>query len=335
MTDELITIANTGRSLAARAAPAVGLLILANTALWIAAFVLMQGHPILLGTSLLAYLLGLRHAIDPDHLAAIDNVTRKFASEGKAPLGIGFYFALGHSAFVLFVVLVLSFTATQIHDQRFIWLEDYGALISAIVSTLFLLSIGVINLKSLISMRRAHADHAGPRAMNRFWTRWITPLFARITRSHGMILIGFLFALSFDTATEISLFSLGAAQGLGHALNLLQMLILPLLFASGMALIDTLNGIAMLGAYQWAMANPAKHRIYNLIVTGLSVLLAFAIGLIGLAHYAYEKWGFGIGFDWLTDHSDLIGIGIIALFIIIWSTANLVARVLRLRNSAA
>lgn len=321
MPDPNFKIANEHKPLAARVALMLAMIIVANLILWILAVFVMQDHPILISTAILAYMLGLRHAIDPDHLAAIDNVTRKLTNDGKVPLGVGFCFALGHSAFVLLVVMFLTASAVHVNDLPIASLQSYGEIVSTFISTVFLLSIGFLNLSALRNIKHKDRQTLRQLSTTRLWTRFVAPLFADIRSSRGMIFIGFLFALSFDTATEISLFGMGAAQAVGHNLPMLQILIFPVLFAAGMTLVDMINSIAMLGAYRWSSQDKGRQRKYYLTITTASALLAIAIGganlirLLGnLSSLPFEFYIFG-------DRPELFGAIICALFIIIWMLA--------------
>ena len=297
-------------------------LTLATLAVWAVAFGVVDRHAIIIGTGVLAFGLGLRHAVDPDHLAAIDNVTRKLTGEGKTPLAVGFFFALGHSAFVLIIVLLLALTTFKLGDVQMALWQTYGELFASLFSVMFLFLIGGINLKTLFEMRRNDMKLNTARPMGRIWTRFIAPLFGSITESHHMVLIGFLFALSFDTATEISLFGLTAAQGLGHSLTLLQTLIFPLLFACGMIFVDTLNGLMMLGAYRWAAFDAQRKHFYNIMITSFSVLVAFTIGSFQLFNLTSSEIN-GIAFAKtliapLADHPTTIGLTMMSIFLMIW-----------------
>lgn len=313
-------------------------LLLATLTVWAITFRVADAQSILLGTGALAFGLGLRHAIDPDHLAAIDNVTRKLTGEGKTPVAVGLFFAVGHSAFVVLVVLLLSFTALKLGEGQFALFQNYGNLFSSLFSAIFLFLIGFINLKSLIATRRQLGHHNTPRPLGRIWTRYVSPLFGSISQSHHMVLIGFLFALSFDTATEISLFGLTAAQGLGHSLTLRQTLIFPLLFASGMILIDTINGLMMLGAYRWAAFDGHRKQVYNTIITGFSVFAAFGIGSLQMINLAASQMN---GSDVsetlvssLMDHPTTLGSIMIAMFAMIWISAFAMSKFARFTPAA-
>jgi high-affinity nickel-transport protein len=251
----------------AKVAGIAALLIAANAAAWGWAIREFSASPALLGTAFLAYSFGLRHAVDVDHIAAIDNVVRKLMQEGLRPLSAGLFFSLGHSTVVVLATLAIAATATAI-ESRFGLFKTIGALIGTMVSALFLLTIGSINLMILLRVWRSfqhvrrggqlqpeHLDVLlGGRGFLAVLFRW---LFHIIRRSWHMYPLGFLFGLGFDTATEIGLLAISAAQA-AQGMSLWSMLIFPALFTAGMALVDTIDGVFMVEAYGWAFANPIR-----------------------------------------------------------------------------
>ena len=238
-----------------------GVLLAFNAAAWLWAFVAFRHYPLLLGTAFLAYSFGLRHAVDADHIAAIDNVTRKLMQEGKRPVAVGLMFSLGHSTIVVLGSLAIAATALalQHHIES---LRQVGGLLGTLVSTLFLFAIAAINLiilrsiyRTFRSVRRGepYVDEdfdllLGSRGL---LARLFRPLFRIIRRSWHMYPLGVLFGLGFDTATEIGLLGIAAAEA-SKGLSLWSILVFPTLFAAGMSLIDTTDNILMLGAYGWA-----------------------------------------------------------------------------------
>ena len=254
-------------------------LVGANIAAWIWTWIAFAGYPALLGTALLAYALGLRHAVDADHIAAIDNVVRKLMQEGKRPLTVGFFFALGHSTVVFLAAAGIALAASLLQSQLD-WFKSLGGLIGTSVSALFLLAIGIANLLILRGawtafrrVRHGRALDAGdldPLAAGGVLARMFRPVLRVVTRSWHMYPVGFLFGLGFDTATEIGVLGLsasGAAQGLSNW----TILIFPALFTAGMTLVDTADNVLMVGAYGWAAVKPIRKLYYNLTITGLSI----------------------------------------------------------------
>src|SRR5947209_9636173 len=243
-------------------------------------------YPVMLGLGGLAYAFGLRHAFDADHISAIDNTTRKLLQEGKKPLGVGFFFSLGHSTVVFLIALALG-VATQFVVTNLVnangELKNLGGLIGTGVSGIFLLLIGILNLIILLDilrlfrrMREVQYDRDSLEhelVAGGLLTRIFGRLFKLITRSWQMFPIGFLFGLGFDTASEVSLLAISAGAAAQH-LPLYAVISLPLIFAAGMSLMDTADGAFMSRAYAWAFARPIRKVFYNLTVTSLPVFVA-------------------------------------------------------------
>ena len=315
-------------------------LIAANIGVWIWAFAAFHDHPVLLGTCALAYVLGLRHAVDPDHIAAIDNVTRKLMQEGREPISVGLWFALGHSALICIAVCAIALTATSLSDERFESWREIGGVVSTICSALFLFTIAVFNMIVLVNVWKTYRalQRTGHYAEDQleemlkgrgFLARVMQPLFALISKGWHMLPLGFLFGLGFDTATEISLFSIAATES-ARGFSLASIMIFPLLFTAGMALIDTTDGVLMLGAYRWAYVQPRRKLIYNLAITTLSVVVALFIGLLETLALFGAKLELSDGF-WkavaaLNAYYGDLGFVIVALFAAVWLGAWLVYR---------
>ncbi len=324
------------RSIALMYAP----LIAANIGVWIWAFAVFGDYPALLGTCALAYVLGLRHAVDPDHIAAIDNVTRKLMQEGRQPVSVGLWFALGHSALICIAVCAIAMTATSLSDERFEGWREIGGLVSTICSATFLFLIAAFNMVVLANVwstyralqRTGHyaEDRIEQILKNRgFLARLMQPCFALISRGWHMFPLGFLFGLGFDTATEVSLFSIAATES-ARGFSLVSIMIFPLLFTAGMALIDTTDGVLMLGAYHWAYVKPRRKLIYNLVITTLSVIVALGIGLLETLALLGSKFEMTDGL-WsvvatLNAHFGDLGFVIIGLFAAVWLGAWFVYR---------
>jgi high-affinity nickel-transport protein len=313
--------------LAAFAAAIVGLNVLG----WGLFVYYAHGNPALAGLGTLAYTFGLRHAFDADHIAAIDNTTRKLLQDGRRPLGVGFFFSLGHSTIVFVLSLGLAIAAGAVHSAL-PTLQFYGGTIGAAVSGLFLLAIGALNLVVLNGivavgrqLRAGHYDEQVLEAqlqqrglMSRFFGR---PM-RLVRRSRHMYPIGILFGLGFDTATEVGLLALTAGAATGHVAPL-ALISLPILFAAGMSLMDTADGVFMCKAYSWAFASPVRKLYYNITVTSLSVFVALLIGSIELVQVLSEKLGWSGGFwSWLhTLDFGTLGYAIVALFALTWLVA--------------
>jgi nickel/cobalt transporter (NiCoT) family protein len=311
-------------------------LILANLLSWVWALVALGDRPVLLGTSVLAYSLGLRHALDADHIAAIDNVTRKLMQNGHRPVAVGLFFALGHSTVVVLASIAVALTAHTVADQ-FASLRTVGDVVGTSVSALFLFGIGVANLlvsgsvyKAFQKISHGHpvADQDVDALLNQHGVlaRLFRPMLMLASQSWHLYPIGFLFALGFDTASEISLFGLSAQSS--SEISGWSVLIFPALFAAGMTAIDTADGILMLGAYGWAYTNPVRKLFYNLTITSISAFVALAIGgieTLGLLADHFELTGpFWNFVSDLNSNFGLLGYAIIALFVVSWVVSIIV-----------
>jgi high-affinity nickel-transport protein len=304
-----------------------GLLIVCNIAAWIWALVACRHYPLLLGTALLAYSFGLRHAVDADHIAAIDNVTRKLMQDGKRSVGIGFFFSLGHSTVVVLASVAIAATAMAVKNNLDRW-HTIGGVVGTLVSAVFLLAIAAVNVVILVSLYRifqrvkqgggyAEDDLHILLANRGFLARLFRPLFRLINHSWQMYPIGFLFGLGFDTATEVGLLGISAAAA-SKGLPIWSILVFPALFTAGMSLVDTSDGVLMLGAYGWAFRRPLRKLYYNLTITFISVVVAVLIGgieTLGLIGGELAlKGGFWDAMDRLNDNFGLLGFCIVGLF---------------------
>ena len=301
-------------------------LIAANVLAWAWAYTAFAGQPLLLGTALLAWVFGLRHAVDADHIAAIDNVVRKLMREGQRPVETGLYFSLGHSTVVVLACLAIAATASGLEGAK-----EIGGTVGAAVSAGFLLVIAAINLVALRGIWRdfrgartgATVAPTGPLA-------WLLRRPMRlIGRTWHMYPLGFLFGLGFDTATEVGLLGIAAsesAQGMPHW----QMLIFPALFTAGMTLVDTADSALMVGAYGWADVRPMRKLWYNLTITAASVAVAVLIGgteALGLLADRFDLhgpvWSFVTG---LNDDMNRLGFAVIGIFVLCWAGSVLIYR---------
>jgi high-affinity nickel-transport protein len=316
-----------------------GLLGAANLAAWAWALTAFRNYPVLLGTALLAYSLGLRHAVDADHIAAIDNVTRKLMQEGRRPAAVGFFFSLGHASVVVLAVLAIAAAASAFRSRFGVW-HDVGSVVGTLISAAFLLAIAVINIVILIGVygtfRRVRSGRAGGGAEIGLalsgqgpLARLFRPLFGMIRRSWHMYPLGFLFGLGFDTASEVALLGISAVQA-ARGLPIWSILVFPALFAAGMSLVDTTDGVLMLGAYGWAFVKPVRKLYYNLTITAVSILVALFVGGIEALGLAAGRFGFtGPFWRWiaaLNDNFGTIGYAIIALFAASWLVSALIYR---------
>jgi high-affinity nickel-transport protein len=265
----------------------VAALITANAVAWIWAWGAFATRPALLGFALLAWVFGLRHAVDADHIAAIDNVLRKLMQDGKRPIGVGFFFSLGHSTVVVLASVSIAVAAGAMQG-RLQGIQAIGGLIGTIVSAGFLLLMALANLMILRGVWRGFRQVARGGRINEaaldallsgrgLLARLLRPLFRSVTRSWQMYPVGFLFGLGFDTATEVGLLGIAATQA-ARGLSPWHVLVFPALFTAGMSFVDTLDGVLMLGAYSWAFERPLRRLWYNLTITAASVVVALVIG---------------------------------------------------------
>jgi len=316
-----------------------GLLFGVNVAAWGWAWLAFRDHPLLLGTALVAYGLGLRHAVDADHIAAIDNVTRRLVQRGQRPLTPGLYFSLGHSS-VVFALTVVIVVMSQRLPPGFESLRQAGGILGTAVSAFFLFALAFANLLVLAGILqtlrtlRLGLDPApdqleqalagrGPLA------RVCRRLYGLIRHSWQMFPLGVLFGLGFDTASEIGVLAISAIEG-ARGLPLVNVLVFPALFLAGMALVDTVDGILMTWIYGWALQQPLRKLHYNLGVTLLSVAVALLVGSIealdvltrgmnpqGMIRAALDGPGSSFG---------MLGVAVIVVFVMSWLMSVLYSR---------
>jgi high-affinity nickel-transport protein len=302
-------------------------------------------HPGFLALGGLAYTFGLRHAFDADHITAIDNTTRKLLRSGQKPIGVGFFFSLGHSTVVFLIAVALGFAVKWVvqgvvSDSG--QLRSIGGAAGTIVSGGFLVLIGVLNLVILLDvirvyrrMRRGEYDRDGLEhelTAGGVMTRLFGRLFRVIDHSWQMYPVGFLFGLGFDTASEVALLAISAgaaAQGIPFA----AVISLPLIFAAGMSLMDTADGAFMSKAYSWAFASPIRKVFYNITITSLSVFVALFVGVVELAQVLIQIFHLQGGVFSAVTGFDILGKAgyvIVAAFVIAWAGALVIYKVRRI-----
>jgi len=304
------------------------------------------GHPALLGLGGLAYTFGLRHAFDADHISAIDNSTRKLLQEGKRPVAVGFFFSLGHSTVVFLIAVLLGFAARTIVQSVVSdsgQLKDVGGLLGTSVSGVFLVVIGLLNLLILLDilrvyrrMRRGEYDRGSLReelVAGGLMTRVFGRLFRVVSTSWHMYPIGFLFGLGFDTASEVALLAISAGAA-ANGVPFLAVIALPLIFAAGMSLMDTTDGAFMSKAYSWAFSNPIRKVFYNLTVTALSVFVALFVGAVELSQILIQVLKLEGGLFSFVSNLDfgVLGLVIVAAFVVTWATAFTIFKVRRVEE---
>ena len=331
------SMTDAGSSTRSRILGIYGVLLVMNVSAWVWALVAFRNYPVLLGTAFLAYSFGLRHAVDADHIAAIDNVTRKLMQEGKRPVAVGFMFSLGHSTIVVIGSAAIAATALSLQN-RIDSVRHLGGIVGTLVSTLFLFGIAIVNLIVLrsvyLAFRRVrrggqYAEEDFDLLLNSrgFLSRLFRPLFALIRHSWHMYPLGVLFGLGFDTATEIGLLGISAGEA-SKGLSLWSILVFPALFAAGMSLIDTTDNILMLGAYGWAFVKPIRKLYYNMTITLVSVIVALVVGGIeALGLFAGQLRLHGTFWDLigtLNQNFGALGYIVVALFVFSWLTSILI-----------
>jgi len=313
----------------------IALLVAGNVIAWLITWSASHTYALLLSTGVLAYGFGLRHAVDADHISAIDNTTRKLMQQGKKPLGVGFFFSLGHSTIVVLLCAALALSTSYVEKHLPQW-RSVGGIAGTLVSTFFLYLIGLINLVVLIDLIKAFRRVAAGEsyddldidtylAQRGLIGRFFRPLFRLVRTSHQMYWIGLLFGLGFDTATEVGILAVSARSG-QTGVPFWAIMLLPALFTLGMCLVDTLDGILMLGAYGWAFVKPVRKLYYNVCITLLSVLVAFIVGSYELLqilqarfHLQGPFWTAVVGVNF-----NNLGFYIIGTFLVGWGISALV-----------
>lgn len=313
-----------------------------NIAAWVMTLIVFARDPRLLGLAVLAYTFGLRHSVDADHISAIDNVTRKLMQEKKHPVAVGFFFSLGHSTIVIGLTAAIAIAAVFIKNS-IPTLQSAGGLIGTSVSAAFLLLIAAINLIILVDIFKTFRDvrHGGEyndvtldETLNSrgLMGRFFKPLLKVVGNSWNMYPIGVLFGLGFDTATEVGLLSIVGVQA-GNGLPIWSILLFPALFTAGMCLMDTTDGVLMLGAYGWAFVKPVRKLYYNLNITFVSVLVAFVVGAIEVLSIVQSQmnlsgpfWGAIAG---LSGNFGILGGIIVGIFVLSWIISTVIYKVKR------
>nr|WP_245301338.1 HoxN/HupN/NixA family nickel/cobalt transporter [Thermoanaerobacterium butyriciformans] len=285
-----------------------------------------------------SYTLGLNHAFDADHIAAIDNTARKLVEQKKNPKGVGFFFSTGHSSVVFLMTLITVF-AVRWAQNIFPVLQRFGGILALTVSGVFLILIGLINFfiwlntyKKFINIRRgAYKEESMEEILkDGFFNRYIRVIYAFINKSWHVYILGFFFGLGFDTATQIALLAT-AAGAASKAIPIVSILSFPILFAAGMSLMDTVDGFLVTSAYQWVFDAPLRKVYYNLVMTGLSVIAALLIGFVEITQLITQILGLSNGVWSFIQNLNFSTLGyiIVILFIFVWTISYVGWKLLR------
>ncbi len=303
--------------------------VLFNLVAWGAFFYVVRLNPILSSLGLMAYFFGLKHAFDADHIAAIDNVVRKLRQDDQKPVGVGLFFSLGHSTIVILLSLGLIIAARSIQTHMD-FLKNFGNIFGTIVSALFLTIIGILNLfvvKSLWDLskeyKKGHIKHEEIDQLlvkRGLMGRFFGFLYKKIHKSYQMYPVGFLFGLGFDTATEVAVLGISAALAHNSSLPIWSILVFPILFTAGMSLMDSLDGLAMMKVYDWAMNDIVRKLFFNIFVTGASVIVALFVGTIEWIQVVSTELNLTQPFFVFIQNIPFseLGLGIVGVLILSW-----------------
>ena len=318
--------------------------IIVSTVLgFVASAIIGNKYTVLAGLGIVAYVLGLRHGVDADHIAAIDNTTRKLMQEGKKPLTVGTWFSLGHSTVVvgLIVAFVLS---TRAVAGAIPALQSSGAILGTVISGIFLCIIGLVNLviaggiyKIYNELRSGKLDHAQlEELLNKrgFLNRYFSSLFKIVRKPWQIYPIGLLFGLGFDTASEVALIAISVGVGVKSSVPLWMILVIPFMFTCGMVLADTTDGVTMRMAYGWAFLKPIRKIYYNLTLTLISILVAFLIGGVEVLQVLSEEMNLTGAFWSLLNSLDFetLGFAIISIFVVCWLVSIVIYKYKRIED---
>ena len=321
----------------------LALVLTYNLLVWCWAFYALHSNPFLLSTALLAYTFGLTHAVDADHIAAIDNVTRKLLQEGKRPVAVGLFFSLGHSAVVFIATIGVVLTTTSFVQTNLIQWQQVSSVICTSISALFLFLIALINFRLFIAIYQQlkkvkrgqpSCDEEMNQGVNHrgLLGRYLPGVMRLMSHSWQMFPLGFILGIGFDTATEVTLLGIAAAQAF-HGISIGSILIFPALFTAGMTLIDTADSIMMLGVYGWAFIKPIRKLYYNLTITLISVIVAVVVGGVEVSGLiANQMKSPGLWLNRVIDlnhHFNRFGYLIILFFLVCWLVSVLVYRLRR------
>lgn len=327
--------------------PLYALLIAFNLIIWGTAFYAFHDNAVLLGAAVLAYTFGLQHAVDADHIAAIDNVTRKLMQEGKRPLTAGLFFSLGHSSVVIIATLCIVFATSTVFTNQMQQWQEMGSIVSVAISAVFLLFIAFINILIFISILRLmitanrnqeFSHQTIDTIINKrgFFAKRLRLLFQMVSKNWHMYPLGILFGIGFDTASEITILSIAATETI-HGMSLWTVLIFPALFTAGMTLIDTTDGVLMVGVYGWAFLKPTRKLLYNLTITFISIVIALFIGTLEVLDLISKRIDqqtvFAPLIQYFNDNYSNLGYIIIGIFIISWLFSYIIYKFIQFEDN--
>ncbi|GFZ29769.1 HoxN/HupN/NixA family nickel/cobalt transporter [Clostridium zeae] len=300
-------------------------------------------YPQIIGLALLVYTLGLRHAFDVDHIAAIDNTVRKLIEQKKDSTGVGFFFSMGHSSVVFIMALITTFSMGWA-SKNIPQIKEVGSIIGTSVSGAFLVLIGVLNLFIWFDIYKFFKDTRKGKYEEESLEKLLLdrgliaklgkPFYKFISKSWHVYPLGFLFGLGFDTASEVALLAI-SANAATKSIPITMLIALPIVFAAGMSLMDTADGIFMTSAYNWAFSTPLRKIYYNLSVTGISVIAALFIGVVELTQILAPKLGLNSGVWMWIQNLDMANIGylLVVLFVIMWALSYIIWKTLKLESA--
>ncbi|MHB1867705.1 MAG: HoxN/HupN/NixA family nickel/cobalt transporter [Nitrososphaerales archaeon] len=318
-------------------------IIVATVLGFVAATIIGNVSTVLAGLGVVAYVLGLRHGVDADHIAAIDNTTRKLMQEGKKPLTVGTWFSLGHSTVV--VGLIVAFViSTRAIAGAIPALQGSGAILGTVISGIFLCIIGLVNLviaasiyKIYTELKSGRLDHAQlEELLNKrgFMNRYLSSLFRIVKKPWQIYPIGVLFGLGFDTASEVALIAISVGVGVSTSVPLWMILVLPFMFTCGMVLADTTDGVTMRMAYGWAFLKPIRKIYYNLTITLISILVAFLVGGVEVLQVLSRELNLTGGiWNWLRGLDfETLGFAIVSIFLVSWLVSVVIYKYKRIED---
>jgi len=300
----------------------------------------MFKYPELLGMAVLSFSFGLRHAFDADHIAAIDNMTRKLIQQRKKTKGVGFFFSCGHSTVVI-IMGVLTIFAVEWAQKVLPQFQAVGGVIATSVSGVFLLILATLNffilrdiLNTFSSMRKGtYTAETAERPDEGFINRTINRLFDHVSKKRHIYVVGFLFGLGFDTATQVAVLATSASAS-AKGIPWVAILAFPILFTAGMSMMDTMDGFFMTTAYEWVFSSPLRKVYYNLTLTGLSILAAGVIGIIEVGQVFAQESGLNNGFWLWLQHLNfnIMGFMLVGMFVVVWAVSFVGWKLLRLEE---